>query len=85
MLYAGPGWARMGVTSTSEVFSLSDDEDATRSLMETSCYIPDYPYRGWGIVGFSFRGILTNCGEYAYFEDIELYIALKLFFSVLYT
>ena len=72
MLYAGPGRIVNTLTATSEVFSLSDEEDGSRSLRETSCYIPDYPYRASHMVGFDFRGILTNCGEYVYVK-IKVY------------
>ena len=77
MLYAGPGFVYddddgFTQTATSEVFSLSDEEDGSRSLRETSCFIPDYPYTASGMVGFDFRGILTNCGEYVYFK-IKVY------------
>ena len=79
MLYAGPGYSEDGSTetATSEVFSLSDEEDGSRSLRDTSCYIPDYPFNTGAMIGFYFRGILYNCGEYKcimYFETINLFI-----------
>ena len=68
LFYFGPAYAGSGYTAPTEVFSPPLSGAKSRSLRETSCYIPAIPdYQGQEpprySVAFVLHGTLTNCGE----------------------